>query len=287
MVAERGVGTRRAAWRIIASVEQKERTAAREQQADDAKEYIFALEGLLQKTCADVPTLIDEDLILSTGEPKVLYYKTETIEQRASKLDGSCATQALEWEELQRLRAERLVATRDTDKLLDDCELIPKWLNVVKGVIDLEDFPLNISGETLLEKKILRVIKKNQVTKYLEMLAAIAEFRDASRKFYEQSGKCWNHEDSTVGVKTAEALKFNTSKPGDEQDNSKEYVDHMKEGQNDMWYITDESIAVVSSLFEENLRKKGHEVLYMADPVDICREAESNSEGRTGSWWAR
>ena len=62
---------------------------------------------------------------------------------------------------------------------------------------------------------------------------------------------------------------FNTSKPGDEQISFKEYVDRMKEGQNDISHITDESIAVVSSSsFRENLRRKGYEVLYMADPVD-------------------
>ena len=121
MVAERGVGTRRLAWRFIASVEQKERTKAHEQQAADARKYAA-------KVCDGILTLIDEDLILSasTGEPKVFYYKTETIEEQAPKLDGRCAAQAPEWEELQRLRAEGLVATRDTNKLLNDCELIPK-----------------------------------------------------------------------------------------------------------------------------------------------------------------
>ena len=67
-------------------------------------------------------------------------------------------------------------------------------------------------------------------------------------------------------------LRFNTS--GDEQINLKEYVDRMKEGQNDMCYVTDESIAVVSSLFEEILRKKGHEVPYMIDPVDEKKTLE-------------
>ena len=72
---------------------------------------------------------------------------------------------------------------------------------------------------------------------------------------------------STVGVKTAELLTFNTS--GDEQICLREHVDRMKEGQNDIWRITGESIAVVSSSpFEENLRQKGLEVLYMVDPVD-------------------
>ena len=202
MVAERGVGTRRLAWHSIASVEQKERTKASEQQADDAKEYIFALEGELQRTCAGILTLIDEDLVLSasTGEPKVFDYKTETIEEQ----DGSRAAQTPQWEELQRLGAEGLVTIRDTNKLLNDCELIPEWLNVVKDVVDSEDLPLNVFRETLLQNKILRVIKKNLVTKYLEMLAEIAELKDAYRKFYEQLVKGMKvgiHENSVDGVR--------------------------------------------------------------------------------------
>ena len=230
---EMAVDARRAAWRIIATVEQKERTKAYEQQADDAKEYIFVLEGELQRICAGILALRDENLILSAsaGEPKVFYYKTETIEEQASKLDGSCAAQAPEWEELQRLRAEGLVAIRDTKKLLNDCdEQIPKWLNVLKSVVDSEDIPLNVYRETLLRNKILRVIKKNHVTKYLEILAEIAELNDECKKSYEQRGKCWKHEDSTVGVKTAEWLRFNTFKPGDEEISLNEYIDRMKEG---------------------------------------------------------
>merc|ERR1712136_477790 len=135
------------------------------------------------------------------------------------------------------------------------------------GTVDSEDHPLDISGETLLQDKIMRVIKKNQVKKYLEILAEIAELKDDYEKFYEQYGKCRNDEDSTVGVKTAELLTFNTS--GDEQICLREHVDRMKEGQNDIWHITGESIAVVSSSpFMENLRQKGLEVLYMVDPVD-------------------
>ena len=151
--------------------------------------------------------------------------------------------------------------------LEDGDELIPKWLNRIVGTVDSEDHPLDISGETLLQDKIMRVIKKNQVKKYLEILAEIAELKDDYEKFYEQYGKCRNDEDSTVGVKTAELLTFNTS--GDEQICLREHVDRMKEGQNDIWHITGESIAVVSSSpFEENLRQKGLEVLYMVDPVD-------------------
>merc|ERR1712196_399330 len=157
--------------------------------------------------------------------------------------------------------------------IMDDCdELIPEWLSFVKGVVDSEDLPLNISRETLQQNKILRVIKKNLVKKCLEMFAEIGEKKDDYKKFYEQFGKCLKlgiHEDSTNRTKIAELLRFSTSKSGDEQISLKEYVDRMKEGQNDIYYITGESIAVVSSSpFLENLRKKGLEVLYMVDPVD-------------------
>merc|ERR1712029_1060985 len=157
--------------------------------------------------------------------------------------------------------------------IMDDCdELMPEWLNMVKGVVDSEDLPLNISRETLQQNKILRVIKKNLVKKCLEMFAEIAEKKDDYKKFYEQFGKCLKlgvHEDSTNRTKVAELLRYHTSKSGDEQISFKEYVDRMKEGQNDIYYITGESIAAVSSSpFLENLRKKGLEVIYMVDPVD-------------------
>merc|ERR1719468_130606 len=157
--------------------------------------------------------------------------------------------------------------------IMDDCdELMPEWLNMVKGVVDSEDLPLNISRETLQQNKILRVIKKNLVKKCLEMFAEIAEKKDDYKKFWEQFGKCLKlgvHEDSTNRTKIAELLRFHTSKSGDELIALKEYVDRMKEGQNDIYYITGESMAAVSSSpFLENLRKKGLEVLYMVDPVD-------------------
>ncbi|KAM3139663.1 hypothetical protein pb186bvf_008308 [Paramecium bursaria] len=157
--------------------------------------------------------------------------------------------------------------------IMDDCdELIPEYLGFVKGVVDSEDLPLNISREFLQHNKILKVIKKNITKKCIEMITEICENAEDYKKFYEQFSKNLKlgiHEDSANRTKLAEFLRFHTSKSGEEQISFKEYVSKMKEGQKDIFFITGESrAAVAQSPFVEALKKKDYEVVYMVDPID-------------------
>jgi len=181
-------------------------------------------------------------------------------------------------------------------------DLMPRWLSFIKGVVDSEDLPLNVSREMLQTSKVLRVIKKKLVTKALEMIRKMAEKKkkkdddeDEEKKEDEEEPaekspadevednenylKFWKefnkaiklglYEDSSNRTKLAKLLRFQTSKSGDNWTSLEKYISRMAKGQKNIYYISAESKeAAEKSPYLERFRKKDIEVLYYVDPID-------------------
>ena len=158
-------------------------------------------------------------------------------------------------------------------------ELLPEYLNFVKGVVDSDDLPLNVSREMLQQNSIMRIIKKNLIKKSIEMMTDLANGASEDevknwRAFYEafhKSIKLGIHEDPKNRDKLVDLLRFKTSKFSGDEDmvSFKDYVSRMKEGQKDVYYITGDNVkAVKSSPFIKKLVKNGYEVIFLVDPID-------------------
>merc|ERR1711865_354159 len=184
-------------------------------------------------------------------------------------------------------------------------DLMPRWLSFVRGVVDSEDLPLNVSREMLQTSKVLRVIKKKLVTKTLEMIRKLAEKKPKGAKdddeeseddddeekeeeesdpaavvedhedyvaFWKEFNKAIKlglYEDSSNRTKLAKLLRFFSSKSGDNYTSLEKYISRMKKGQKSIYYISGETKeAVEKSPYLERLQKKGYEVLYYIDPID-------------------
>lgn len=151
-------------------------------------------------------------------------------------------------------------------------DLIPDYMKFVKGIIETDDVPLNISRELLQQNKTLKIIGKNIVKKILEMFTNISNDSDKFRIFYEQYSKNIKlgvHEDTTNRLKLASLLRFESSKSNGDLISLDEYVENMKEDQKNIYYMSSDSTkTIIGSPFLDYFNSKEYEVLFLVDPLD-------------------
>ncbi|CAH9135885.1 unnamed protein product [Cuscuta epithymum] len=168
-----------------------------------------------------------------------------------------------------RLYVKRVFISSDFDG-----ELFPRYLSFVKGVVDSNDLPLNVSREILQESRIVRIMKKRLVRKAFEMIQGIAlsDNRDDYEKFYENFGKHLKIgciEDRENHKRIAPLLRFFSSQSEEDMISLDEYVENMKPGQKEIYFIASDSVASAKNTpFLEKLLEKDLEVLFLVDPID-------------------
>lgn len=155
-----------------------------------------------------------------------------------------------------------------------DGELFPRYLSFVKGVVDSDDLPLNVSREILQESRIVRIMRKRLVRKTFDMIQDLSESENKEdyKKFWENFGKFLKLgciEDTGNHKRITPLLRFFSSKSDEELISLDEYVENMGENQQAIYYLATDSLkSAKSAPFVEKLIQKGIEVLYLIEPID-------------------
>lgn len=155
-----------------------------------------------------------------------------------------------------------------------DGELFPRYLSFIKGIVDSNDLPLNVSREILQESRIVRIMRKRLVRKAFEMIQGISlsENKDDYDKFWENYGKHLKLgciEDRENHKRLAPLLRFFSSQSDEFTISLDEYVENMKPDQKDIYYIASDSVTSAKNTpFLEKLLEKDLEVLFLVDPID-------------------
>ena len=151
-------------------------------------------------------------------------------------------------------------------------ELLPNYLSFIKGVVDSEDLPLNISREMLQQNKIMRVIRKNLIKKSIELFNELSEDSEKYDLFYKQFSqniKLGIHEDDVNRNKLVKLLRYETAKSNGKTVSFDTYISNMKENQPGIYYATGESIEKIKSTpFLEGVLKRGYDVLLLPENID-------------------
>lgn len=163
-------------------------------------------------------------------------------------------------------------------------ELMPRWLTFVRGVIDSEDLPLNVSREILQQSRVLRIISKRLIRKSIDMFKDIATDEIKYAKFWENFGryiKAGVIDEPDYVEQLSHLLRFDSSKT-EAMTSLQEYVNRMPADQKEIFYVTAESKAAArNSPIIEKLTAKGFEVLYLVEPVDeICVQTLQKFKGK-------
>lgn len=154
----------------------------------------------------------------------------------------------------------------------DDKELLPSYLRFVRGIIDSEDLPLNVSREILQQNRILATIKSASTKKILSEIESLQKDEEKYTKFYKEFGRCIKegvYSDFENKEKLLEFLRFQSTKSEGKEIAFKTYKERMSEGQKAIYYLQGEDLELLkNSPLLDAFNKKGFEVLLFGEEID-------------------